>query len=174
MSRVAPRKAIWLEVPTWNRWTELSQQCRVQSTQSYNNADQSVSSWMARAYRCQRRQHYTIWQYRLKAISPGGHHLLPDRPPTSTIQKVLILKLFRIKAFANYVHSPVCHFVPRVWQFSPLFPQNYFFPWCTSLPHVFWQRQRERESSTMLCGKNVAGCWKECLGGVLDNTWCFA
>ena len=57
--------------------------------------------------------------------------------PTSTIRKVLILKLFRIKVFANYVHSPVCHFVPHVWQFSPLFPQNYFFPWCTSLPHVF-------------------------------------
>ena len=62
--------------------------------------------------------------------------------PTSAIQKVKILKLFRMKlfgieVFANYVHSPVCHFVPRVWQFSPLFPQNYFFPWCTSLPHVF-------------------------------------
>ena len=55
---------------------------------------------------------------------------------------------------------------PSVWQFSPLFPQNYFFPWCTSLPHVFWQRQRERAVQCFLVktllgvGKNVwVVCW---------------
>ena len=30
--------------------------------------------------------------------------------------------------FANYVHSPVCHFVGQSWQFSRVFAQNYFFP----------------------------------------------
>ena len=121
MSRVAPRKAIWLEQVNWTIPT-------VQSTQSYNNADQSVSSWMARAYRWQRRQHYTIWQYRLKAISPGGHHLLPDRPQLQLFEKLNFWNCLESKCLLTMCIALCVTLFPRVWQFSPLFPKTISSP----------------------------------------------
>ena len=93
--------------------------------------------------------------------------------PTSAIQKVLTLTLFRIEVFANYVHSPVCHFVPQRLAVFPSFSPKLFLPLVHFITSCILTAP-ERESSTMLFGKNVAGRWKECLGGVLDNTWCFA
>ena len=173
--------AVWQQgrLSGWNRWTQQSSanasRRNAWCARSYNNTNQSVSFWMAQAYQTRRRQHYTIWQYRLKAISPGGHHLLPDQRQLQLFKKIKFWNCLESKRLLTMCIALCVTLFPSVWQFFPLFPQNYFFPWCTSLPHVFWQRQRERAVQCFLVkmlqgdGKNAwVVCWTTL--GVLHST----